>query len=235
MSATALDRGPPATLPARLVERVARIPLVAIVAIAVGARLAAGIAIPAAGTSEYEFGWLARNVADGNGYSYYSDDPVGRLEPQQPGLPGAKLPSSYMPPAYTGLTVVAVSVAESHTGMIWVVRLLNAGAAAGGVVAIHALARRLTSVRAARLAALGFAVYPSMVYAATQVSAANVYLPVEMATLALLLATAGAAGPGAWRRWALAGLAVGAVCLLRSEAVLFIPLAAAWLVSAARH
>ncbi|HEY7071730.1 MAG TPA: glycosyltransferase family 39 protein [Acidimicrobiales bacterium] len=216
-------------------ERVARLPLVAIVAIAVGVRLAAGIAIPAAGTSEYEFGWLARNVVDGHGYSYFSDDPVGRLEPQQPGLPGAKLPSSYMPPAYTGLTVVAASVAESHAGMIWMVRLLNAAAAVGGVLAIHALARRLTSERAAKLAALGFALYPSMVYAATQVSAANVYIPVEMATLALLLGTAGAAGPGAWRRWALAGLAVGAVCLLRSEAVLFIPLAAVWLVSAARR
>ena len=74
-----------------------------------------------------------------------------------------------------------------------------------------------------------------MVYAATQVSAANVYLPMEMAALVLLLGAAGAAGPGAWRRWALAGLVVGVVCLLRSEAVLFIPLAAAWLVSASRH
>ena len=222
-------------MPAGLIERAARLPLVAIVAIAVGARLAAGLAIPAAGTSEYEFGWLARNVVDGHGYSYYSDDSVGRLYPEQPGSPGEKLPSAYMPPAYTGLTVVAAWVAQSHTGMIWMVRLLNAGAAVGGVLAIHALARRLVGERAAKLAALGFSLYPSMVYAATQVSAANVYLPLEMAALVLLLGAAGAAGPGAWRRWALAGLVVGVVCLLRSEAVLFIPLAAAWLVSASRH
>jgi 4-amino-4-deoxy-L-arabinose transferase-like glycosyltransferase len=235
MAAAALHRGPVATVPARLVERAVRLPLMAIVAIAVGARLVAGLAIPASGTSEYEFGRLARNVVDGHGYSYYSDDPVGRLDPEKPGLPGEKLPSAHMPPAYTGLTAVAVGVAGSHTGMIWMVRLLNAAAAVGGLLAIHALARRLTSERAAKLAALGFALYPSMVYAATQVSAANVYLPAEMAALVLMLGTATAAGPGAWRRWALAGLVVGMVCLLRSEAVLFVPLAAVWLVSASRR
>src|SRR5262245_41530059 len=182
LGATRLRRGPGATVPARPVERVAALPLVAIVVIALGARLAAGLAISAGGTSEYEFGVLARNVVDGHGYSYYSDDPVGRLDPEQDRA-GEDLPSAYMPPGYTGLTVVAAWVAESHTGMIWMVRLLNAGAAVGGVLAIHALARRLVGERAAKLAALGFAVYPSMVYAATQVSAANVYLPVEMAAL----------------------------------------------------
>jgi 4-amino-4-deoxy-L-arabinose transferase-like glycosyltransferase len=209
-----------------VVDALARLPLAAVVVGALVLRLAAGVAFPAADTETYEFGWLARNIADGEGYVYFHDDPEGRVHPE-PGQPGELLQSAAMPPVYTGVTAVATWAADSHAGTVWGVRLLNLAAAAASVVLIEALARRLVGGRAARLAAIGFALYPALVYMSTQVSAANVYLPVE---LALFLSLIAASRSSSWPRWLAAGLVLGVLCLLRAEAVVLIPLAAAWLV-----
>jgi hypothetical protein len=139
---------------------------------------------------------------------------------------GEHLPSAYMPPVYTYFTAAATEVGGSHEGTVWALRVVNIAAAAGAVVVMDALARRLVGP-AGRLAALGYALYPSMVYFATQVSAANLYLPLELASLLLLLRAAEAPS---WRRWAPAGAALGVLCLLRAEAVVLVPAAALWLV-----
>ncbi len=216
----------------RAVDRLVRVPLVAVVALAVAVRVLAGLAFPAAETDTYEFGWLAHNVVDGRGYSYYADSPEGRLTPEDENPQADPFPSAYMPPAYTAVTTGADWVSGSTAATVWLVRLVNAAAAAAGVVLIHALARRLVGRRAAVLAAFGYALYPALVYMATQVSAANLYLPLELGVLLLLVR---AAPSPAWARWAVAGLALGAVALLRAEAVALVPLAGAWLVWTARR
>jgi 4-amino-4-deoxy-L-arabinose transferase-like glycosyltransferase len=210
----------------RAVDRLTRVPLVVVVAVAIGVRVLAGLAFTAADTDTYEFGWLARNIVDGRGYSYFADDAEGRLTPGESDELGDPFPSAYMPPVYTYLTAGASQVADSHAGTVWLLRLANIAAAAAGVVLMHALARRLVGPRAAVLAALGFAVYPALVYASTQVSAANLYIPLELGVLLLLLRAARSAS---WSRWAFAGASVGLLCLVRAEAVALIPLAALWL------
>lgn len=214
----------------RVVDVAVRLPLGAVVAIAVCVRLLAGVAFSAGGTDEYEFGWLARNVVEGRGYSYFHD-PGGRLDPTATDPVDGMFPSAYMPPAYTSLVMVAAEVDDSHAGTVWVTRLFNVAAAAAGVALVDALARRLVGRPGARLAALGFALYPAFVYGATQVSAANLYLPVELGLLLLLVRAA--TSTSAWR-YAAAGLVMGALCLLRAEAVALVPLAAAWLAWSAR-
>jgi hypothetical protein len=211
---------------ARLVAALITLPLATVIAIAVAVRLLAGVALPATSTDDYEFGLLARNIVEGDGYSYLRDDPRGRVEPDRPGVTGEPLPSAYMPPVYTYLTAAAMKVGGSHAGTVWALRAVHIAIAAGAVALLDALARRLVGP-AGRLAALGYALYPAMVYFSTQVSAANLYLPLELASLLLLLRAAEAPS---WRRWAPAGAALGALCLLRAEAVVLIPAAALWLV-----
>jgi hypothetical protein len=217
---------PPRSQLARLVAALMTLPLATVIALAVAVRLLAGVALPAASTDDYEFGLLARNIVEGDGYTYLRDDPRGRVEPDRPGVTGEPLPSAYMPPVYTYLTAAAMTVGDSHAGTVWALRAVHIATAAGAVALVDALARRLVGP-AGRLAALGYALYPATVYFSTQVSAANLYLPLELGSLLLLLRAAEAPS---WRRWALAGAALGALCLLRAEAVVLVPAAAGWLV-----
>jgi len=209
----------------RLLGALVRLPVVTVVAAAIVVRLLAGVAFTAADTDVYEFGWLAENIVDGHGYTYFTDTPQGRVEPTRPDSTD-RLASAFMPPGYTYLTAAGAAVGGSHDGTVWAVRALNALLAAAGVVLIDSLGRRLVGRPAARLAAVGFAFYPALVYAATQVSAANLYLPLEMGLLLLLIR---AGRLPSWRRWAEAGLFLGALCLVRAEAVAVVPLATAWL------
>jgi hypothetical protein len=73
------------TAPTRLtiaVDRMVRLPLAAVIVGAIALRLAAGIVFPASETETYEFGHLAEKIADGNGYVFFADDPVGRVHDQ---------------------------------------------------------------------------------------------------------------------------------------------------------
>jgi 4-amino-4-deoxy-L-arabinose transferase-like glycosyltransferase len=216
------------------VDRLSRLPIWAVLVVAVAARLVAGFAFPAATTPTYEFGRIADNVVEGRGYTYFPADADGPLRPGQADQATRWLPSAYMPPLYTGVVVAAREIGgSSHAGLVWAVRGLNLLLTVGAIGAVHGLTRRLVgSGPAPTLAALGFALYPPLVYGATQVSAANLYVPLETVTLLALLAAA-AAGTGAWRPWIAAALALGLLCLVRAEAVLLIPLAALWLAWAA--
>jgi 4-amino-4-deoxy-L-arabinose transferase-like glycosyltransferase len=215
------------------VDRLAGLPISWILVIAITARLVAGMAFSAGSTSLYEYGTLARHIADGNGYSYVPADDQGPVDPDEVDESTRWLPSAYMPPLYTYVAVVATYAGGgSDTGTIWALRGLNALMAGATVLVLRTLTLRLVgSTRAATLAALGFAVYPSAVYAATQVSAANLYIPLQMTLLLALLAAVRSPGAG---RWAMAGAAMGLLCLLRAETVPLVPIAVVWLWWASR-
>jgi hypothetical protein len=216
-----------------VVDRLSGLSLATILAVTVAVRLIAGFVFPAESTPVYEFGRIARNVVDGEGYSYFPTDGQRPLSLDQEDAVAERLPSAYMPPLYTYMTVAATELGGgSDAGTVRTLRWFNIALACAAVVAVHALTRRLLgSTRAAALAALTFAVYPSTVYVATQVSAANLYIPAQLVLLmALLVAAASPAG----RRGVGAGLALGALCLLRAEAVALIPLVAVWLWRASR-
>jgi hypothetical protein len=213
------------------IERLSKLSIGAVLVVAVAARLAAGLAFSAGSTDTYEFGQIAENVVDGHGYAYFpadGDHPLPAEEAENADDGTRWLPSAYMPPLYTYTVVAARAVAgDSTTNLVWAVRGLNLVLSCAGVVAVYALTRRLiASQRAATLAALAFALYPPLVYGATQVSAANLYVPIETAALLALLA---AARTPSWRPWLAAALVMGLLSLVRAEAVLLIPLVAVWL------
>jgi 4-amino-4-deoxy-L-arabinose transferase-like glycosyltransferase len=199
--------------------------LYAIVFLGVVLRLAAIGALGTGGASLYEYGAIAKNLDHGRGYSLYADFPKGPVRVGSPGH-GRPLPSAFMAPGYAVIVAGAEGVGHSQTKTIRILQLFNVLAGAATIVMSFLLATRLFGRRAGLWSALAVAVYPVLLYQATQSSASNAYVFLDLLTLYLLvlarrsasLLTAGAAG-----------VAVGAVCLFRAEAVLLIPIFAAWL------
>ncbi|WP_433783412.1 hypothetical protein ACQPX6_25485 [Actinomycetospora sp. CA-101289] len=213
--------------------RLARVPVVVSLVLLVVLRLAAGVAFDAGDVDLYEFGVIATNWVNGDGYSWFSVTPTGVVEGFVPGA--AYLPGAFMPPAYVvvvaGATVLARALALGPEGVVWIVRVVNTLLAAAGLLGLFVLVRALAGATAARVACLVLAVLPTAVYLATQVSAANLYLPLEIWLLAGLAVLAGAA---TWRRLVLVAVGLGLLCLLRSEAVVIVPLVALWVAAFAR-
>ncbi|MHC1560644.1 hypothetical protein ACR9E3_16935 [Actinomycetospora sp. C-140] len=208
-------------------SRLARVPVVASLALLVVLRLVAGLVLDHGDVDLYEFGVIARNWVDGDGYSYLSATPTGVVEGYVPGA--SYLPGAFMPPGYVvvvaGATLLARALALGPEGVVWIVRLANIALAAVGLAGLVVLVRTLATAAAARVAALAFAVLPTLVYVTTQVSAANLYLPLEIWLLAGLAVLAGAATR---RRLLAVAVGLGLLCLMRSEAVVLIPLVAVW-------
>jgi 4-amino-4-deoxy-L-arabinose transferase-like glycosyltransferase len=195
-------------------------------------RLAADALVAADAVHLHEFGTIAHNIIDGHGYSYYAIGGGGQIESDgmagdASDLSGRRLPSAFVPPGYTGLVTGALTIVQGHAEVVRLLQAVNLLAAAAMTVLTYLVGRELAGPPAGRAAAWIFALYPPMIYAATQVSSANVYLPVGMATLVLLARAA--REPALW--WtAAAGATLGVFCVFRSEAVVLIPAAALWLV-----
>jgi 4-amino-4-deoxy-L-arabinose transferase-like glycosyltransferase len=210
--------------------------LAAAILVGIVLRVAAALVIGADDVRMHEFGTIAHNVVDGHGYSYHAVGPDGRAQTDgQMGdqvLTGPRLPSAFVPPGYTAFVIAAVAPGGDRADVVRLLQLLNLLAAAATTVLVARLGRLLAGTAAGRAAAWVFALYPPFVYAATQVSAVNLYLPVLALVLLGLVSAA--------RRTRLvhtlpAALALGALCLLRAEAMLLVPLAAAWLALARRR
>jgi len=213
---------------AAVVGALDNVPWVIVVAVGLVARVVADLAFPAAGVDLYEFGVIAKNIDMGRGFAYFAATPSGvAVDSAHTGTP---LPSAFMPPLYTGAVFVAVAVARlldaSPDAVVWFLRIINLGLAAATTLGLARLVCLVASARPARLAALGFAVYPAFVYQATQASASNAYLAVEVWLLALCAALAKRVTIG---RLLAAGLLAGLLGLLRAEAGLLVLALAVWL------
>jgi hypothetical protein len=203
-------------------------PLVILIAIGLLARVVADLAFPASGVNLYEFGVIAKNIDMGRGFAYFAATPSGvGVDHAHTDVP---LPSAFMPPLYTAAVFVAFAGARqldaSPDAVVWFLRLINLGLAAATMFGLARLVGLVASGRAARLAVLGFAVYPTFVYQATQASASNAYLAVEVWLLALCAALATRVSIG---RLLAAGVLAGLLGLLRAEAGLLLVALAVWL------
>jgi 4-amino-4-deoxy-L-arabinose transferase-like glycosyltransferase len=194
-------------------------------------RVVAAFTVSAETVDLHEFGTIAHNLVSGDGYSFLAVNSQGQLNGDPPrgdgtGLTGHRLPSAFVPPAYTALVAVAVVSTDDHAGVVHVMQAINILAAAAMAFLVFLLGRELGGSRAGSAAAWVFALYPPMIYAATQVSSVNVYLPAGMLALVFLLRAARQQS----YVWPLAaGAALGVLCLLRSEAVVLIALSGIWL------
>lgn len=164
---------------------------------------------------EHEYLSLARSLARGDGFVYDETLTATGAEPfgRAPGYPaflalvgGGAAPVSSVP--------AAVQAAQALTGAL-------------GVALAGLLAGRLGGRRAAVFAAFGTAVYPPLVWIAGYAFSEALFWPMGLA-VALLFDRALDA-PHAAGRAALCGALLGAGILVRPALVLFVPLAALFL------
>lgn len=160
---------------------------------------------------EREYLSLASNLAAGRGFTYAEPREVG-TSPQFGRAPGY--------PAFLSLLRPDADAPATPASIKAVQSLLGAGA----VLLIAAMARRAAAERAAVIAAWLAAVYPPLVWISAYVLSEALYLPMILGCVVLLER---AATPG---RAALAGLLVGAAVLVRPGTLVFLPLAALWMV-----
>ena len=212
-----------------VLDAVARVPLWVLTVLGVLVRVLADVVVPASGVPLYEFGVIAGNATTGRGFSYFASAPPRILIDEA--RSGTPLPSAFMPPLHTFVVIAAHAVADrlgtGPLGVVWGIRAANLVLAVLLLWAVARLVAVAASPRAARFAVLGCALYPSLVYQATQVSASNTYLPVEVGLLATALGLRREVRAG---RLAVAGLLGAALGLLRAEAVLLLMGVAVWLV-----
>jgi len=211
---------------AALLDRPDRLLVVALL-LTVAIRVVAVAATDAASVDTYEFGVMGKNLEVGRGFSYFAERPDGLVEPDDFAHEGTPLPSAFMPPVYVGIVAGALETTASDLTAIRLLQGLNVVLALATAWLVFAIATRLADRRAGALAALAYACYPPLVYQATQVSASNVYVPLELLAILLFLRIA-APRPSTRAVVAAAGL-LGALALLRSEAVALLLLAAVWL------
>src|SRR5688572_3925800 len=182
---------------------------------------------------EQEYLLLATRVATGHGFTYPESTLAANVFERPPGFalylatilmitrnqlvttnpPGsiAELPatSSSLPPAIT--------VAQCLVGTLV-------------IVLVAAFAGRAAGPRAAKLAAIGAALYPPIAWVSGYVLAEPLYSALALGTVWLLQRAADTTGAHRIRSGVLAGLVAGAALLTKEAMLFFFPLAALWLV-----
>ena len=160
---------------------------------------------------EREYLSLAASLAAGRGFTYTEPRELG-TSPQFGRAPGY--------PAFVALFRPDAAASASPASIKAVQSLLGAVA----VVLIAAIARRAAGDRAAAIAAWLAALYPPLAWISGYVLSEVLYLPLILACV-LWLDRANTS-----TRAALAGMLVGAAVLVRPGTLVFVPLAALWLV-----
>jgi len=177
---------------------------------------------------EREYLLLARNVADGRGFTYARPDGTpapgehfGRA-PMYPlflaGIIRAVAPELLMAPG------AATGPADEPVAVLRAVRLVQA-VLGGGVVGLIAwIAGCAAGARAATASAVLAAVYPPLVWMPAYVLSETLYSLLALGCVALLMITR----PRAWV-WMAAGALAGLAALTRPALLFFLPLAGPWL------
>lgn len=169
---------------------------------------------------EREYLSLARSLASGNGFVYDRDVATGGVDPfgRAPGYP-AFLAMAGGGGAPTESVPTPVKVAQSLAGGL-------------GVVLVGLLANRLAGATAGRMAALAAACYPPLVWIAGYAYSEALAWPIGLAAVAIFDRAARGSGDTA-RNGAMlaAGAAAGVAVLIRPALLLFLAMAAIWLLT----
>ena len=159
---------------------------------------------------EREYLSLAASIGEGRGFTYAETNEAGTSPRfgRAPGYPAFL--ALLRPDADTGATPASVKVVQSILGALT-------------VLLVASIARSAAGESAATAAAWIAAVYPPFVWIPAYVLSEALYLPMALAFVLLL-------GRARTRTQVfLAGLLVGAAVLVRPGTLIFLPLAAAWL------
>ncbi|HUL73372.1 MAG TPA: glycosyltransferase family 39 protein [Vicinamibacterales bacterium] len=167
---------------------------------------------------EQEYLSLARSLAAGRGFVY--DDALGAGGPADPfdRAPGY--------PAFLALVGGGHAIA---TEVPAVVKIAQAFAAVFGILIAGAIAERLAGSRSAAVAAWIAAVYPPLVAVSARAFSEALFWPLGLAAAALLSHAARATGSSSTKTAAVAGLVAGVAALVRPAMIVFVAVAACWL------
>jgi 4-amino-4-deoxy-L-arabinose transferase-like glycosyltransferase len=181
---------------------------------------------------EQEYLLLATRVATGHGFTYPASTPSSGFFERPPGfvvflatvlvatqdpLVTTRAPGSLadLPPNSSHIPT-AITVAQCLVGTLV-------------ILLVAALAGRAAGPRAAKLAALGAAVYPPIAWVCGYVLTEPLYSALALATVWVLQRAGDVTGARQFRLGATAGLIAGAALLTKEAMLFFLPLAALWL------
>jgi len=139
-------------------------------------------------------------------------------------------PTTGWPPAYTSLLALSFVVLRDT---LIATKVLNVALAAGAVWLTYLLGRRLFDTRVGLVSAFVIAIFPSYVYLSTLAMAENLFVPLFLLVLLLIVGRGLAAGvaPNAARSLAL-GATIALAALTRAEGIwLFLPAVVVWAVA----
>ncbi|MEX1071424.1 MAG: glycosyltransferase family 39 protein [Anaerolineales bacterium] len=198
----------------------------------------AAIHLPIGLDDMFQYDMLARSIASGNGYRWYSQPDldlihsyvdlqfIGDYDPQ-----GAL--TSFRPLGYPTFLALIYSISDLEW-RLFAARLANAFLGATLAPMTARLAQRLfpKQPRAATFAAYTLALYPIMVIYPLALATENLFIPLVLAGLLVLLR---AADTERDRDFLLAGAIFGVATLTRSVIFAFVGLAVLWIWFAARQ
>lgn len=180
----------------------------------------------------FQYDMLARSIVSGDGFRWYAEEDLDLIRcyidmnvPSDYDPRGVK--TSFRAPGYPAFLALVYAGCGAGEQRFFCARI--AQAVLGSLVPLLTwlLGRRIGLARSTRnLAAIVVAVFPLLVFYPLALATENLFIPLLMLTLILLLR---AAQKQRIRDYALAGGVMGAAALTRSVVAAFLPLAALWL------
>jgi 4-amino-4-deoxy-L-arabinose transferase-like glycosyltransferase len=180
----------------------------------------------------FQYDMLGRSLAAGHGFRWYSPPDLGRmaamlgLDPATLNVPPEGIETTFRAPLYPAFLAVVYFFSGLEQRLL-AARLAQAALTATLAPLTALLARKLDlSIKAAMIAGLILALYPLLTLYPIALATENLFFPLTLVGMVLLLR---AAENGRWQDYLWAGLAFGLAALTRSIVVAFLPVAGLWL------
>jgi 4-amino-4-deoxy-L-arabinose transferase-like glycosyltransferase len=180
----------------------------------------------------FQYDMLARSIVAGNGFRWYAEDDLRLIRRYL----SVEVPAEYDPrgiltsfraPGYPAFLALVYAVCGVGGRRLFYARLAQTPLGAALAPLTWALARQIGfGEQAARWAAVAIAAFPLLVVYPLALVTENLFVPLLMLGLALVLR---ASEKGQVRDHALAGLVLGLAALTRSVVAGLVPLIAVWL------
>lgn len=180
----------------------------------------------------FQYDMLARSIVAGNGYRWYAEEDLALVKKYIPMEPPADydprgVPTSFRAPGYPAFLALVCAICGVGPHRFFVFRLAQALLGATLAPLAWTLARQIGfGERAARWAAAIVAVFPLLIVYPLGLATENLFVPLLMLALVLLLR---ASERRRARDYVLVGLVLGLAALTRSVVTGFVALAALWL------
>jgi 4-amino-4-deoxy-L-arabinose transferase-like glycosyltransferase len=186
----------------------------------------AGVLLYGDAKLDMEWNTYVKNLLAGHGFVFWSVDQSGALVHHFISEPQRLIPSAYEPPGYAFfLAGLALIVGIGKLG-VTTIELLQAVLGIILCWLVYCTARRRISSQGALWTLALCCFYPILVYAPSQISSVNIYLPIFVAVVLLLVRWEDEAQ---WRDLIAAAILTGVLVLFQAQFLVYVPCIAVWL------